>query len=117
MFLPHRLIAQSWESDVGWLMWLDVLCAVLHGRHRCGPPLPHLACLAPQTAHMGAPTPACLALQPSPVACSCHCSVCQPTCPTPQTAHVGALYPAFLAMQLTAGVPPIIAALSLGFMT
>ncbi|KAI7837138.1 hypothetical protein COHA_009016 [Chlorella ohadii] len=34
-----------------------------------------------------------------------------------QTAHVGALYPAFLAMQLTAGVPPIIAALSLGFMT
>lgn len=34
-----------------------------------------------------------------------------------QTAHVGALYSAFLAMMLTAGVPPVIAALSLGFMS
>lgn len=42
---------------------------------------------------------------------------CVPCSSPPQTAHVGALYPAFLAMQLTAGVPPIIAALSLGFMT
>ncbi len=54
---------------------------------------------------------------------SCVMSNCK-SCVTPnppylcvQTAHVGALYPAFLAMQLTAGVPPIIAALSLGFMT
>lgn len=36
---------------------------------------------------------------------------------TLQTAHVGALYSAFLAMMLTAGVPPVIAALSLGFMS
>lgn len=35
----------------------------------------------------------------------------------PQTAHVGALYSAFLAMMLATGVPPIIAALSLGFMS
>ena len=34
-----------------------------------------------------------------------------------QTAHVGALYAAFLAMMLTAGVPAVIAALSLGFMS
>jgi len=33
-----------------------------------------------------------------------------------QTAHVGALYPAFLAMMLAAGVPGMIAALSLGYM-
>eukprot|EP01024_Parvocaulis_polyphysoides_P011097 TRINITY_DN13902_c2_g1_i2.p1 TRINITY_DN13902_c2_g1~~TRINITY_DN13902_c2_g1_i2.p1 ORF type:complete len:452 (-),score=51.75 TRINITY_DN13902_c2_g1_i2:153-1508(-) len=32
-----------------------------------------------------------------------------------QTAHVGALYSAFLVLMLAAGVPPIIAALSLGF--
>ena len=31
-----------------------------------------------------------------------------------QTAHVGALYSAFLAMMITTGVPPVIAALSLG---
>ena len=37
--------------------------------------------------------------------------------PPPQTAHVGALYTAFLAMMLTAGVPAVIAALSLGFMS
>lgn len=34
-----------------------------------------------------------------------------------QTAHVGALYSAFLAMMIATGVPPIIAALSLGFMS
>ena len=34
-----------------------------------------------------------------------------------QTAHVGALYAAFLAMMLATGVPPVIAALSLGFMS
>ncbi|PRW20804.1 Dicarboxylate transporter chloroplastic [Chlorella sorokiniana] len=34
-----------------------------------------------------------------------------------QTAHVGALYSAFLAMMITTGVPPVIAALSLGFMS
>lgn len=34
-----------------------------------------------------------------------------------QTAHVGALYSAFLAMMLTAGVPAVLAALSLGFMS
>ncbi|EFN55902.1 hypothetical protein CHLNCDRAFT_56149 [Chlorella variabilis] len=34
-----------------------------------------------------------------------------------QTAHVGALYSAFLAMMLATGVPPVIAALSLGFMS
>ncbi|GAB4815894.1 hypothetical protein N2152v2_002940 [Parachlorella kessleri] len=34
-----------------------------------------------------------------------------------QTAHVGALFPAFVTMMLTAGVPPPIACLSLGYMT
>jgi DASS family divalent anion:Na+ symporter len=32
-----------------------------------------------------------------------------------QTAHIGALYGAFLAMMLAAGVPPMLAALSLGY--
>lgn len=34
-----------------------------------------------------------------------------------QTAHVGALYSAFLAMMLSTGVPGVLAALSLGFMS
>lgn len=34
-----------------------------------------------------------------------------------QTAHVGALYSAFLAMMLSTGVPGVIAALTLGFMS
>ena len=34
-----------------------------------------------------------------------------------QSAHVGALYPAFLSMMLASGVPPMLAALSLGFNT
>ncbi|KAI3437630.1 hypothetical protein D9Q98_000082 [Chlorella vulgaris] len=34
-----------------------------------------------------------------------------------QTAHVGALYSAFLAMMLATGVPPVIGAISLGFMS
>lgn len=47
----------------------------------------------------------------------------RPTPPNPppntstQTAHVGALYSAFLAMMIATGVPPVIAALSLGFMS
>jgi DASS family divalent anion:Na+ symporter len=32
-----------------------------------------------------------------------------------QTAHIGALYTAFLAMMLAAGVPPILAAVTLGY--
>eukprot|EP01023_Acetabularia_acetabulum_P029715 TRINITY_DN2801_c0_g1_i13.p1 TRINITY_DN2801_c0_g1~~TRINITY_DN2801_c0_g1_i13.p1 ORF type:complete len:233 (-),score=17.60 TRINITY_DN2801_c0_g1_i13:294-923(-) len=32
-----------------------------------------------------------------------------------QTAHVGALYSAFLVLMLASGVPPVLAALSLGF--
>jgi DASS family divalent anion:Na+ symporter len=35
----------------------------------------------------------------------------------PQTAHVGALYSAFLAMMLSTGVPGVVAALTLGFMS
>ncbi len=38
-------------------------------------------------------------------------------CSLLQTAHVGALFPAFVTMMLTAGVPPPIACLSLGYMT
>lgn len=34
-----------------------------------------------------------------------------------QTAHVSALYPAFLTMMLASGVPAVIGALSLGFVT
>lgn len=34
-----------------------------------------------------------------------------------QTAHVGALYAAFLAMMTAAGVPPLLAALALGFLS
>lgn len=34
-----------------------------------------------------------------------------------QTAHVGALYAAFLAMMLSAGVPGMLAALTLGFLS
>lgn len=32
-----------------------------------------------------------------------------------QTAHIGALYTAFLAMMMAAGVPPMLAAVSLGY--
>ena len=43
---------------------------------------------------------------------------CLPSVNPPlQTAHVGALYSAFLAMMVATGVPPVIAAISLGFMS
>ena len=58
---------------------------------------------------------------------ACRCSLTRLSSPPPsplrprtrhaQTAHVGALYAAFLAMMLATGVPPVIAALSLGFMS